>query len=185
MLRIPVAEAAFGALSCGVPPASAVRPAALQSILQRTSMLVLRSSRVASVVLLVASLTACKEAVDPVRASSIAGMNAVDSVRLGKTFTFVVETRDDNGNRVTGRRITWSSLNPTTAAVDANGVVTGVALGSTIITARVDGIAAATQMVVQPSVTTVLLLPPTNTIPVGSSKTLTIALGDKDNQAVG
>ena len=132
----------------------------------------------------IATFTACKEAADPVKAASISGMNSVDSVRLGKTFTFVVETRDENGNRVTGRRIAWSSLNPTIAAVDANGVVTGVALGNTTITARVDGVTAETQMVVQPSVTTVLLLPPTNTLAVGNSRTLTVALTDKDGQSV-
>ena len=144
-----------------------------------------RALRAASLLALVslAPLAACKETADPALAASIAGMYP-DSVRLGKTFTFLVETRDQAGNRVTGRRITWSSLNPTIAAVDANGVVTGVALGNTVITARVDGITAETQMVVQPSVTSVLLLPLTNSVPLGGSKTLTVALSDKDGQAV-
>ena len=134
-------------------------------------------------ILAAAALVGCKEAVDPAKAASIAGVNSVDSVRLGKTFTF--ELRDASGNKVTGRKITWSSLDPTIAAVDANGVVTGVKLGSTIITARVDGVTAQTQMVVQPSVLQVLLLPPTSTLAVNANRTLTVAMTDKDNQSVG
>ena len=39
-------------------------------------------------------------------------------------------------------------------------------------------------MFVQPTVTSVLLLPPTNTVAVGNSRTLTVALTDKDGQTV-
>ena len=129
-------------------------------------------------------LVACKEAADPPRVATIAGINPTDSVRLGKTHTFFVELRDEAGNKVTGRRITWTSLNPTIAAVDANGVVTGVGLGYTNITARVDDATTTTQMYVQPAVTSVLLLPPTNSLAVGANKTLTVAMSDKDGQSV-
>ena len=157
-------------------------------------MLVLRTSHgagrtlrcvAALAVLPIALLTACKEAADPARAARFSGINAIDSVRLGRTYTFVVELLDESGNKVTGRRITWTSLNPTIAAVDANGVVTGVALGNTVITARADDATATTQMYVQPAVTSVLLLPPTNSVAVGASKTLTVAMTDKDGQSVG
>ena len=60
------------------------------------------------------------------RAAAIVGMNPADSVRVGKTFAFEIETRDASGKKVTGRRVTWSSLNPNVAAVDGNGVVTGL-----------------------------------------------------------
>jgi uncharacterized protein YjdB len=136
-------------------------------------------------VLSVAALAGCKESADPEKATAITGMNAVDSVRLGKTFTFVVELRGASGAKLTGRRVTWTSLNPTIAAVDANGVVTGAAIGNTTITAQVDGVTATTQMSVQPAVTRVLLVPPTNTVAIGSQKTITVALNDKDGQTVG
>jgi uncharacterized protein YjdB len=133
----------------------------------------------------VATLTACKETADPPRVVTIAGMNASDSVRLGKTHTFSTELRDAAGNRITGRSITWTSLKPTVAAVDASGLVTGVAVGAAGIIARVDDATATTLMFVQPAVTSVLLLPPTNSIPMGGSKTLTVAASDKDGQSVG
>lgn len=133
----------------------------------------------------VAALGGCKEATDPPRVATIAGMNATDSVRLGKTITFTTELRDASGNKLTGRRITWTSLNPTIAAVDANGTVTGVAIGVTSITARVDDATTTTQMFVQPAVTSVLLLPPTNSVTVGGTKQLTVAMSDKDGQSVG
>ena len=132
----------------------------------------------------IGAVTACKEAAEPAKAATITGLSANDSVRLGKTHTFVVELRDAAGNKVTGRRITWTSLNPTIAAVDANGVVTGVALGSTTITARVDDATAQTVVTVQPAVTKLVLLPPTNSVAVGNSRTLTVAMTDKDGQTV-
>ena len=136
-------------------------------------------------VLPVATLTACKETGDPAKVATIVGMNASDSVRLGKTHTFSTELRDASGNRVTGRSIAWTSLKPTVAAVDASGLVTGVAVGAAAITARVDDATATTLMFVQPAVTSVLLLPPTNSIAVGGSKTLTVVASDKDGQSVG
>jgi uncharacterized protein YjdB len=161
-------------------------------------MLVSRSARVSSLsalesfarprfalaVLPLLAALACKEAADPPRVFSISGLYPTDSVRLGKTHTFVTELRDASGNKVTGRQITWTSVNPTIAAVDANGVVTGVALGNTIITARVDDATATTQVLVQPAVTGVLVLPPTNTVAVGATRTLNVALTDKDGQTV-
>jgi len=161
-------------------------------------MLVSRSARVSSLsalesfakprfalaVLPLLAALACKEAADPPRVFSISGLYATDSVRLGKTHTFVTELRDASGNKVTGRQITWTSVNPTIAAVDANGVVTGVALGNTIITARVDDATATTQMLVQPAVTNLLVLPPTNSVAVGATRALNVAMTDKDGQTV-
>src|SRR4029434_10178933 len=86
--------------------------------------------------------SACKEAEEPAKVAAIIGMNPVDSVRLNKTFTFLVETRDASGNKLTGRKIAWTSINPNVATVDANGVVNGVGLGSSVITGRVDGVSA-------------------------------------------
>lgn len=130
------------------------------------------------------SLGACKEAGDPVKAASIIGLNAADSVRLGKTLTLQVETRDASGNKITGRRVTWSSFNPNVAAVDANGVVTGVGLGGSIITARADGATAQMDVKVQPVVASVVLSPATTTVEEGSTKSLTVAVSDKDGLAL-
>jgi len=143
---------------------------------------VLRLSAVA--VIAAAGLVGCKEAADPEPVASIVGMNATDSVRLGKTITFQIETRDAKGNRLTGRKVTWSSLNPNVASVDANGTVTGIVIGSTIITARADGATAQADVKVQPLVASVVLSPSAATIPVGANRTLTVTVSDKNGLAL-
>lgn len=135
-------------------------------------------------VLATVGVAACKQAQDPPKAASIVGMNAVDSVAVGKTFNFDVETRDASGKKVTGRRISWSSLNPSIAAVDANGTVTGVAVGGTIITARADGATAQTNFTVQPAVASVVLSPQTSTLAVQATRTLSVSVTDKDGKTI-
>ena len=130
------------------------------------------------------ALAACKESGDPTRAATIVGLGASDSVRFGKTMTFLVETRDASGNKVTGRRITWSSSNPNIAAVDANGVVTGVNYGNTVITARADDATAQTTVTVQPAVASVVLFPANGSVPLGSTQNLTVAVTDANGSAL-
>jgi uncharacterized protein YjdB len=139
-----------------------------------------------SVVALIAAagLAACKEATDPEPVASIVGMNPTDSVRLGKTITFQIETRDAKGNKLTGRKVTWSSLNPNVATVDANGTVTGIVIGSTIITARADGATSQTDVKVQPLVASVVLSPSSATVPIGSNRALTVTVSDKNGLAL-
>ena len=135
--------------------------------------------------LAIVALAACKEAGDPPPAASIAGMNPVDSVRLGKTFQFNVEVRDDAGNKLTGRRIDWSSLNSSIATVDENGTVTGLAVGSTLITARSGNATEQTDMQVQPAVANVIVLPTSFNLPVGSARVLDVTLNDNQGKSVG
>src|SRR5262245_57925067 len=140
---------------------------------------------IASVLVLALALGACKEAADPPKVESIVGLSAIDSMRVGQTRTFDIEMRDANGNRVTGRNPSWSSLNPTIIAIDASGVATGLAVGSSLITARADGATAQTNMMVQPLATSLVLLPASATVPIGTSRTLTVALNDRDGQSIG
>ena len=130
------------------------------------------------------SIVACKQSADPEKVAAIVGLNAADSVRLGKTISFVVDTRDAAGNKLTGRRINWSSINPNVASVDANGVVTGVGLGSAIITARADGATAQTNVLVQPVVASVVLFPSPLSLPVQSTRPLTVTVNDKNGVAI-
>ena len=148
---------------------------------------VVTSRRTAVLVTIVAlsSIAACKESTDPPRVASLSGLNTNDSVRIGKTLQMLYELRDAKGNRITGRQVTWTSLNTSAATVDANGLVTGVGTGFTTITGRVDDATSSTLMQVQPPVTTVLVLPATNTIPLQGTKTLAVAMTDKDGLTVG
>ncbi|MGD8277969.1 MAG: Ig-like domain-containing protein [Gemmatimonadota bacterium] len=63
----------------------------------------------------------------------------VTSIPLYGTRQFTVTLRDRNGNTLPPRPVTWSSADPTHVAVDANGVATGVDIGSSLITATVAG----------------------------------------------
>ena len=150
---------------------------------------VLRSSPVGTFVstiaiIAAAGLAGCKEAAEPEKVASIVGMNPTDSVRLGKTIAFDIETRDASGKKLTGRKVTWSSLNPNVASVDANGVVTGIVIGATTITARADGATAQCDVKVQPLVASVVLFPSSATIPIGSTRALTVAVSDKNGLAL-
>ena len=130
------------------------------------------------------ALAACKEAAEPAKAATIVGLSATDSVRFGKTKTFLVETRDASGKKVTGRQITWTSSNPNIAAVDGNGVVTGVNYGSAIIIARADDATSQTTLTVQQSVASVVLFPANGSVPIGSTANLTIAVTDANGAAL-
>jgi uncharacterized protein YjdB len=55
---------------------------------------------------------------------------------LGTVQPLSATARDANGNPVPGAPVTWSSVNPAVAAVNASGVVTSVADGSTAVVAR-------------------------------------------------
>ena len=130
------------------------------------------------------SLIACKQGQDPEKVAAIVGINATDSVRLGKTLAFNVDTRDAAGNKLTGRKVTWSSLNPNVASVDASGVVSGIAIGSTTITARADDAKAQVSVLVQPAVASVVLFPSQLSLAVGSTRPLTVTVSDKNGLAI-
>src|SRR5262249_5708015 len=57
----------------------------------------------------------------------------------GQTTQASAVVTDALGNVLTGRTVTWSSLDPTIASVSATGVVTAVATGSVIIRATSEG----------------------------------------------
>ena len=64
-----------------------------------------------------------------------------DSVlAIGDSVTFTAQGLDGTQAFVVGQSVTWSSDDENVATVDANGVVTGVALGSANIMAIIDGV---------------------------------------------
>jgi uncharacterized protein YjdB len=61
------------------------------------------------------------------------------SLGVGATQQLTATLRDANGNTLTGRVVTWSSANAGLATVSASGLITGIAVGSTTITATSEG----------------------------------------------
>jgi len=147
-------------------------------------MLVLRSRVHLLAITAVIALAACKESSQPEPVASIAGLSALDSLRLGKSMTLTVQTLDAAGNRLPGRTVMWTSRTPTVAAIDANGVVTAVSYGTTAITARSEGATATMNLVVQPGATSVVLFPTITSVAIGSTRQLTVVVSDNGGQAI-
>ncbi|HKG93150.1 MAG TPA: Ig-like domain-containing protein [Gemmatimonadaceae bacterium] len=61
------------------------------------------------------------------------------SVIAGQTVQATATTRDAGGNTLTGRAVVWTSSNTAAATVGTSGVVTGVAAGTSTITATSEG----------------------------------------------
>jgi len=69
------------------------------------------------------------------------------TVFVGASGLFVADARDAAGVRV-NKAATWKSSDESVARVDANGIVTGKAVGKTTVTAEVDGRSAEGNVVV-------------------------------------
>ena len=78
------------------------------------------------------------------------GAQGVQSVRVtpsvprlelpGQTLTLRANARDGSGTNVPGLGFTWRSSDPSIATVDADGLVTAVAIGSATISATASGV---------------------------------------------
>ena len=61
------------------------------------------------------------------------------SVETSRTVQLTAVLRDASGNTLTGRAITWTSLNPSVATVSASGLVTGLTVGNASVYALSEG----------------------------------------------
>jgi uncharacterized protein YjdB len=70
-----------------------------------------------------------------------------DTVFIGYTAQLTAITKDADGGVLSGRAVTWHSNNTAIATIDATGLVSGVAAGSTTIMATSEGKTASVTMV--------------------------------------
>lgn len=86
--------------------------------------------------------TVADTAIVTVRAAiaSVAVDPASAEIAVGRSQAFAATPRDENGNPVPGRDITWSVGDPAVASVDAGGVVLGLSPGTTTVTATSEGV---------------------------------------------
>lgn len=73
------------------------------------------------------------------------------AVAFSATGQLTATLKDASGNTLTGRTITWTSANTAVATVSASGLATGVAVGSTTVTATSEGKSATANVVVSPN----------------------------------
>lgn len=72
--------------------------------------------------------------------ASVQVMGAVDTLEAYDVVPMTAVLRDNQGNVLNGRTVTWSSSNPAVASIDAaTGVLTGVDRGTVTITATSEG----------------------------------------------
>lgn len=94
---------------------------------------------------------------------------ALDLV-VGGTQQAAASAFDAEGSAVSGRTVTWASADAGIASVSASGVVSGLAEGTTTVTATIDGVAAELAVRVTPPA-------PAPTAIVTSAKTLALSAG--------
>ncbi len=70
-------------------------------------------------------------------ADSVTVTPPADTIALGDTLRLVAKAYDESGHVVAGAVFTWSSSNAAVATVDSSGLVRGVGVGTTTITATV------------------------------------------------
>jgi uncharacterized protein YjdB len=101
------------------------------------------------------------------------------SVEAGQTRQLTAQVTDDQGNVLTGRPIIYSTSSSAIATVSAAGLVTGVAMGSAVITATSEGKTGTADVTVTPvPVATVEITPPNSDMTVGQSGQLTAIAKD-------
>jgi uncharacterized protein YjdB len=75
----------------------------------------------------------------PVPVATVSVTPSSTSITVGSTVQLSAVTRDANNNVLTGRAISWTSGTPATGSVSGAGLVTGLVVGSTTITATSEG----------------------------------------------
>jgi uncharacterized protein YjdB len=89
---------------------------------------------------------------------------------VGETAQLAAEPLDARGGVLSGRSVAWSSSRPNVASVGANGVVSAVSPGSTVITATVEGKSGVAAITVAPApVASVVVSPSSATLIVGQT----------------
>ena len=86
----------------------------------------------------------------PVAVTTVSLSASATTVNVGQTATLTASPRDASGNVVTGRTVVWATSNAAIATVSA-GLVTGISLGSVVITATVDTKSAQTAITITQS----------------------------------
>src|SRR3989441_652755 len=111
--------------------------------------------------------------------ASVALTPASATIQVGQTQQLAATLKDASGNTLSGRAVSWSSATPSVASVSSNGLVTGLAAGSAVITATSEGQSGTAAIAVTSvPVATVAVTPASATIQVGQTQQLAATLKD-------
>ena len=120
-----------------------------------------------------------KITITPVPVASVTVTPATSSLVIGGTVQLNAITKDDAGNTLTGRSVSWTTSDASIATVDTNGLVTAHALGSATITATSETktATAAITVTVAP-VASVVVSPATPTVSLNGTTQLSAVTSD-------
>ncbi len=123
-----------------------------------------------------------KVTVAPIGVASVQVQPPTATIAVGRTSTLTAHAFDAQGHELTGRTATWSGSDNTIATVSQQGDVTGVAVGGPItVTATIEGQSGTSAVTVTAAaVASVVVTPPTASVPAGT--TLQLAATLKDDQ---
>jgi uncharacterized protein YjdB len=136
--------------------------------------------RTAALGFLALLLTACSD--DPAGPASVESVEVTSpaaSVVAGQTMQLSIVIKDESGNVLSGRAITWSSDNQAVATVSASGLVTALTPGSATITASAEEKVGRVTLTVAPvPIATLTLSPNPAEVRVGLTTQLTLIARD-------
>ena len=117
--------------------------------------------------------------VTPVPIATVAITSNPGAVVVGRSATLAAVAKDAQGNVLVGRAITWSSASTDVATVTSGGVVTGVSLGSALITASAEGKSADASVTVVPvPVASVSIAPDTVSLKLSQTRAFVATVRD-------
>ncbi len=103
---------------------------------------------------------------------------------LGQSAQFGAEVRDQAGRLVMGAAVSWTSDDPTVAAVDSTGSVTAVGNGTAMITATAGEASGTAAVTVDQAVSALAVTPAVDTLLVGDTLRLSAEATDANGHAV-
>ena len=112
-------------------------------------------------------LAACGDSTPVLRYITIAPATA--NIEVGTTQQFTATGYYSNGSTTPNMSVTWGSSTPAVATIDATGVATAVASGTTTITATAFGITATSATLNVNQLTTIAVTPTTATVAIGAT----------------
>jgi uncharacterized protein YjdB len=123
--------------------------------------------------------------VRPPPVASVAVTPPSATIDLGRTITLHATTYDALGHELSGRPVSWSSDHANVAAVDQNGVVTGVGGGTATITATSEGKSGTATIEVElPPAASITITPALLVLYVGQSGQLTAVVRDASGKVI-
>jgi hypothetical protein len=125
----------------------------------------------------------CTTAADLTPVATIA-FQTQDSVLVGRTVQLHPTVTDANGRITTDHRVSYDALTPSSATVDASGLVTGVAPGTGLFRVSAGGVSITHGVKVLDVVAQVVLSGPTTDLPVGQTRQLSATLTNGGGQAI-